>query len=61
MLVLDRKLDQGFTIRTAQGETIRVVVNGVPSWHRVKLGIDAPAGVLVMRDEVLDRAREEAG
>jgi carbon storage regulator len=48
MLILTRKIDQGFVISGG----IRVVVLGVDR-DRVKLGVAAPADVLVMRDELV--------
>ena len=48
MLILTRKVDQGVVI--AGG--IRIVVLGVER-DRVKLGVEAPAGISVLRDELV--------
>lgn len=53
MLVLTRKVDQGFVI----AGNIHVRVLGVDR-GRVKIGISAPKGVRILRDE-LARALEE--
>lgn len=47
MLILTRKIDQVLVI----GGSIRVLVLGVER-GRVKLGIEAPADVVVLRDEL---------
>ena len=54
MLVIARKLSEGFTI----GENVRVVVVRLQG-HRVFLGIDAPKDVRIVRDEVALKQREE--
>ncbi|MBI4504267.1 MAG: carbon storage regulator CsrA [Chloroflexi bacterium] len=53
MLVLTRKIDQAIVI----GEDIVVRVLDV-SGDRVKLGIAAPAGVLIMRQELCEEIRQ---
>lgn len=50
MLVLSRRVDEGFRI----GDHIYVKVLGVTR-GRVKLGIDAPASTAIARDELVDR------
>lgn len=50
MLVLTRKLDQGLTI----GDSIRVVVLRIEG-GQVRLGIEAPEGVTILRDELTER------
>jgi carbon storage regulator len=54
MLVLDRKLREGFWING--GIFVKVLSIGR---ERVKLGIEAPTDVRVVRDEL--RAREHVG
>jgi len=58
MLVLDRKRDQSLTIETSDG-TITVVVSKT-SATRVKLAVDAPPSVAVMRTEVIERQLQGA-
>ena len=48
MLILTRKIDQAIVI---QGD-IKIMVLGVER-DRVKIGIDAPANVTVLREELL--------
>lgn len=50
MLILDRKLNQALLIDGG----IRVTVMGIAGGH-VKLGIDAPRPVRVLREELADR------
>jgi carbon storage regulator CsrA len=50
MLILTRKIDQAIVI---QGD-IKIMVLGVER-DRVKIGIDAPANVSVLREELVDQ------
>jgi len=50
MLILTRKIDQAIVI---QGD-IKIMVLGVER-DRVKIGIDAPANVTVLREELMDQ------
>ncbi|RME56315.1 carbon storage regulator [Candidatus Parcubacteria bacterium] len=54
MLILTRKTGEAMAI----GHDMRVEVLGVKG-SQVKIGIQAPAQVRVLRDELLDRSREE--
>lgn len=56
MLVLTRKIDQGIVI----SENIYVRVLGVER-DRVKIGISAPLDITVLRQELLDREKNEQG
>lgn len=55
--MLSRKRDEGIQI----GEDIRVVVVEFRRDGRVRLGIEAPADVVVHRDEVAERIRQQKG
>ncbi|MCH8900773.1 MAG: carbon storage regulator [Chloroflexi bacterium] len=55
MLVIDRKLQEGFWI----DDRIFVKVLGIGR-RRVKLGIDAPADLLIARDELVQRSGDGA-
>ncbi len=50
MLVLTRKIDQAIKIRMG-GETVTVTVLGVQR-DRVKIGVDAPLTVTILREEL---------
>lgn len=54
MLVLTRKIDQGIVI----AGNIHIRVLGVER-DRVKIGVSAPLDVTVLRQELLDRDREQ--
>lgn len=49
MLSLTRKPGQSIEIDGG----IRIVISGIESGNRVRLGIEAPAGVTILRSEVL--------
>jgi len=55
MLILNRKKDDGILITTMHGEQIRVCICDI-SGSRVRVGIDAPRDITVLREELL---REE--
>ncbi|WP_024325758.1 carbon storage regulator [Thioalkalivibrio sp. AKL19] len=50
MLVLTREANESVWI----GQDVRVVVLGVESAGQVKLGIEAPSDVQILRDELAD-------
>jgi carbon storage regulator len=52
MLVLERREDQGFWI----GDDVYVTVVAIKG-SRVKLGIDAPRGTVIAREELLTKNR----
>lgn len=52
-LVLTRRVDQAIVIRTRYGK-IKILVVGIDG-SRVRLGIDAPASVLIYREELETR------
>ena len=54
MLVLTRKVDECITI----GEDVVIKVLGVEG-SQVKLGVDAPRNVRVLRQEVYEKIRDE--
>ena len=54
MLILTRKLGESITI----GDTVKVTVLGVYG-RQVRLGIDAPADVVVHREEIYVKIQEE--
>lgn len=50
MLILTRKKDEGIVF----GDNIKIYVLGIED-NKVKIGIDAPKNVVVLRSEVYDR------
>ena len=54
MLVLSRKLDESILI----GDNIRVKIVAMDN-GMVKLGIDAPKEISIMRDELIDQVKEQ--
>lgn len=50
MLILTRKKDEGIVL----GDNIKVYVLGIED-NKVKIGIDAPKNVVVLRSEVYDK------
>jgi carbon storage regulator len=52
MLVITRKKDEGFLV----GENIRVTVVEIAK-DRIKIGIDAPSDVKIVRNELRDTER----
>ena len=51
MLVLSRKLDETLMI----GDDVKITVLGIQG-NQVRLGIDAPKDISIMREEVTQRA-----
>lgn len=58
MLVISRKLDERLRITLPDGRTVWAVIVEIGE-GRVRIGIDAPRDVLVMRDEVVRRSLED--
>ena len=55
MLVLTRKTDESLII----GGEIRVTVLGFTGDNKVRLGVDAPRTVKILRGETLEQTREQ--
>ncbi len=53
ILVLTRHLDERIIIRTPGGEQIVITINDVRG-DRVKVGLDAPASVKIIRGELVE-------
>ena len=56
MLILTRRINESLKI----GTEITVTVMGIKG-AQVRIGIDAPKTVTVLREEIADRAKQEAG
>jgi carbon storage regulator len=56
MLVLERREDEGFWI----GDEVYVTVVAIKG-SRVKIGVDAPRGVVVVREELLSQGGAKDG
>lgn len=57
MLILTRRLNEGVTLTTEQGE-IKLIVLENKRGGGVRLGFDAPEGVNIARDELVYRAKK---
>ena len=55
MLVLTRKTREGIIVRTESGEEVAIYVSGVLRNGAVKIGIQAPKAVKIIRSELVDR------
>lgn len=53
MLILNRKVEQGFVIN----ENIRVVILAIKR-DRIKIGIEAPREIPILRDEIIERGKD---
>lgn len=58
MLVLKRKVGEAIIITTESGEKIEIKVSEI-SDGRVKLGLDAPKSITILRKEVVEEAKNE--
>lgn len=56
MLILTRRPGETILIDTSDGEQIQVAVLGVKG-NQVRVGIEAPVDVVILRKEVADRRR----
>ena len=52
MLVLSRKVGEGFSIITPNGERIKVVYLRQKSWTIAAIGIAAPKNYKILREEI---------
>jgi carbon storage regulator CsrA len=53
MLILARRQDESLIITTPSGEKIKILI--MDAYHDfAKLGIEAPADYLILREELLD-------
>lgn len=56
MLVLSRKKNEAIVIKGVDGEIRIVVIEGERG--RVRLGIDAPKGYLILREELIKEVKD---
>jgi carbon storage regulator CsrA len=59
MLVLSRRKDEKIVLKLLNGETIDLTVVRIDN-NKVRLGIEAPAEVIVLRQELVGRNPSEA-
>ena len=57
MLILTRRPGETIMIELPTGEQIQVAVLGQKG-NQIRLGIDAPADMVILREEVADRRRQ---
>jgi carbon storage regulator len=55
MLILTRKTGEKIKI----GADIEIVIVEISGMNQVKIGINAPKGILILREEVYERIQEE--
>ena len=55
MLVLSRKKDETILLKTANNENIKITVVKIDNKNKVRLGIEAPREVSVIRSELLSK------
>lgn len=53
MLVLSRQKGEAIIFHLPGGEVIRVTLCEIRDGHKIRLGIDAPDGVQVLREELV--------
>lgn len=58
MLMLSRKRGEALIIKTSHGD-IKIVMTEIDKRGRARIGIDAPADVIVLREELTTRTTEE--
>lgn len=59
MLVLSRKKDETIVLKTPNNEDIKITVVKIDNKNKVRLGIDAPKEITVIRSELESRSRIE--
>lgn len=55
MLVLSRKKDETILLKTANNEDIKITVVKIDNKNKVRLGIEAPREVSVIRSELMSK------
>lgn len=55
MLVLSRKKDETILLKTANNEDIKITVVKIDNKNKVRLGIEAPREVSVIRSELMGK------
>lgn len=59
MLVLSRKKDETIVLKTPNNEDIKITVVKIDNKNKVRLGIDAPREITVIRSELESRSQVE--
>lgn len=59
MLVLSRKKDETIVLKTPNNEDIKITVVKIDNKNKVRLGIDAPREITVIRSELESRSQAE--
>lgn len=55
MLVLSRKKDETILLKTSNNEDIKITVVKIDNKNKVRLGIEAPREVSVIRSELMSK------
>ena len=58
MLVLSRKKDETIVLKTPNNEDIKITVVKIDNKNKVRIGIEAPRAVTVIRSELEQRVVE---
>ncbi len=53
MLVLSRKKDETIILKTSNNEVIQITVVKIDNKNKVRIGIDAPRDISVVRSELI--------
>jgi carbon storage regulator CsrA len=53
MLVLSRKKDETIILKTSNNEVIQITIVKIDNKNKVRIGIDAPREISVVRSELL--------
>jgi carbon storage regulator CsrA len=53
MLVLSRKKDETIVLKTSNNEVIQITVVKIDNKNKVRIGIDAPREISVVRSELI--------
>jgi carbon storage regulator CsrA len=59
MLVLSRKKDETIVLKTPNNDSIKITVVKIDNKNKVRLGIEAPREVTVIRSELESKSRLE--
>jgi carbon storage regulator CsrA len=59
MLVLTRKQDESITIRTPEGNLIKISICRIDANYKVRVGLEAPKEYKITRTELIEKSNLE--